>query len=249
MTKHGANGNAIAYNYALETHRSEPISDFAGDIQLHGHFSYANLIESNIVQNIWIDEYWGPSGPYNTFLRNRTELYGFFCTSSQTDTLNIIANEITGNGIAYGLFNVQGEGHYFLYNNIKGKLDNTESNLESLPVSFLYTEKPKFWDIPDDFPAIGSPNLPKEYTIPAKFRYETAVRKTVGEYLPTGIFESKNTSEILKHIKDSPNKRIRLYNYIGCEIFDGMVFELDFSKLHNGLYFVFIDDRYCKICI
>jgi hypothetical protein len=43
---------------------------------------YANLFEGNIIQNYMIDHYWGPAGPYNTFFRNRTELYGIVMTNS-----------------------------------------------------------------------------------------------------------------------------------------------------------------------
>jgi hypothetical protein len=67
MVKEGANGNVFGYNYSIEPNRSEPIADFSGDISLHGHYAFANLFEGNIVQNIIIDQFWGQSGPHNTF--------------------------------------------------------------------------------------------------------------------------------------------------------------------------------------
>jgi len=80
MVKTGANGNVFAYNYSRDPFRSEAISDFSGDISLHGHYPFANLFEGNIIQNIIIDHYWGPSGPRNTFFRNRAELWGIIMT-------------------------------------------------------------------------------------------------------------------------------------------------------------------------
>ncbi len=248
VCKHGANGNAIAYNYALETNRSEPISDFSGDIQLHGHYSYANLIESNIVQNIWIDEYWGPSGPYNTFLRNRTELYGFFNTSSDTDSLLIIANEISGKSFTQGLFNIQGEGHLITYNNIKGNLDNDDFSADSLPISLIYNTTPAFWDIPDDFPSIGYPNSINDFTIPAKNRYISLEKKTVGAYIPTGITgeATANTFDLQTALRTNPNKRIALYNYAGELIYTGLCKDLNLSDLNSFLFFIEIEGKFCK---
>ena len=74
MIKTGSNGNIFSYNYSIEPHRSEPIPDASADISFHGHYPFANLWEGNIAQNIGIDHYWGPSGPYNTLFRNRAEL-------------------------------------------------------------------------------------------------------------------------------------------------------------------------------
>src|SRR4029078_3990435 len=76
ICKQGANGNVFGYNYSRETNRSEAIADYAADICLHGHYAFANLYEGNIVQNLQIDQAWGPSGPYNTFFRNKVENYG-----------------------------------------------------------------------------------------------------------------------------------------------------------------------------
>ena len=50
----GANGNVIAYNYSLEPNRSEFPANYGADISMHGHYTFANLFESNIVQNLQI---------------------------------------------------------------------------------------------------------------------------------------------------------------------------------------------------
>lgn len=99
MTKLGANGNVVAYNYSRENFRSEIFSNLSADISLHGHWSFANLFEGNIVQIIMIDHYWGASGPYNTFFRNRTELFGLIFSAAtggslQTASQNVVGNEL-----------------------------------------------------------------------------------------------------------------------------------------------------------
>ncbi|HLG34442.1 MAG TPA: glycosyl hydrolase family 28-related protein, partial [Bacteroidia bacterium] len=69
--KQGANGNVYSYNYSIEPTRTEFPTDLGGDISLHGHYAFSNLFEGNICQNLMIDQAWGPSGPFNTFFRNR----------------------------------------------------------------------------------------------------------------------------------------------------------------------------------
>ncbi|TVR49702.1 MAG: hypothetical protein EA425_11550 [Puniceicoccaceae bacterium] len=64
MTKEGANGNVFGYN---ASHRCLHNCD----ISVHGHYSYENLFEGNIVQRIVYADYWGPTGPRTTSFRNR----------------------------------------------------------------------------------------------------------------------------------------------------------------------------------
>ena len=75
MAKQGANGNVFAYNYSLDPYRSEDPHDAGSDMLLHGHYPFANLFEGNIGESIIVDDTWGPAGPYNTFFRNRADLY------------------------------------------------------------------------------------------------------------------------------------------------------------------------------
>jgi tetratricopeptide (TPR) repeat protein len=70
----GANGNVFGYNrswdqYSLDTSGTR---NFIGDIDLHGHYPFANLFEGNICERIDITDWYGASGPYNTFFRNNT---------------------------------------------------------------------------------------------------------------------------------------------------------------------------------
>ncbi len=180
MVKTGANGSVFSYNYSIEPVRSEPISDFCGDISLHGHYPFANLFEGNICQNLIIDHYWGPSGPFNTFFRNRIEWYGiimFAPEGSPTDEQNFVGNEITKGGynwiieIYYGLYYIlTGTGHFTHGNNIDGEIKPPNTNY--LPdTSYYLSGTPEFWNVSSELPSIGIPNVLNSGTIPAKERF------------------------------------------------------------------------------
>ncbi len=172
MVKTGSNGNILAYNYSIEPIRTEAIPDFSGDISLHGHFAFANLMEGNIVQNIIIDHYWGPSGPLNTFFRNRAELYGIFMTSSDllmTNRQNFVGNEVTNTDFLYGLYFLTGSDHFEFGNNIRGTITPAGTG-ELDDWSYYISEKPDFWSS-EPWPSIGLPNPINTGSIPAKERY------------------------------------------------------------------------------
>jgi len=172
MVKAGANGNVFAYNYSQSVYRNgagEFPTDLAGDISLHGHYAFANLFEGNIVQNIIIDEYWGPSGPYNTFFRNRTEHYGIYMDATQTNNSNFVGNEIIGSFLS-GLYILTGTGNFLYGNNLNGTL--TPAGTTPLnDISYYLSADPSFWNIPDTWPTIGISNLLNAKTIPAKAGY------------------------------------------------------------------------------
>jgi len=96
----GANGNVFGYNYSRDT-KSDSHPSWAGDICLHGNYSYANLFEGNIVEHIWIDDsHDGINGPLNTFFRNRAEKCGFNMTDGGANSQNVIGNELFQGGTA-----------------------------------------------------------------------------------------------------------------------------------------------------
>ncbi len=177
MTKHGANGNVLAYNYSRNPYRDgnfEYPQDYSGDISLHGHYSFANLFEGNIVQNIYIDQIWGPSGPYNTFLRNRTELYGIVMSSDLTNYQNFVGNEITGTGstwpFLHGAYSINGSGHIQYGNNQNGII--IPAGTTTLNENSYYLDTgPVYWSVSQTWPDIGIPNTLNTGTIPAKERY------------------------------------------------------------------------------
>ena len=163
----GANGNVIAYNYSLEPNRSEFPASFGADISLHGHYPFANLFEGNIAQNIQIDQTWGPSGPFNTFFRNRAEFLGIVMTVS-ADSQSFVGNEVTN---AIGSYTLSGGGHFEFGNNVQGVLH--PSGTTPLPdVSYYLDSIPVFWNA-GVFPSVGIPNASGAGTIPAKDRYQS----------------------------------------------------------------------------
>lgn len=182
MVKTGANGNVFSYNYSREVHRSEFfLPDYGGDISLHGHYAYANLFEGNIVQNIQIDHEWGPSGPFNTFFRNRAEDYGIIFSAGNPSTSNsehIVGNDVTYNGFLLGPYTITGTGHIEHGNNIDGTIKPPGTN--TLPdTSYYLTAEPEFWDLPDSWPSLGIPNTLGAGTIPAKSRWDEGATLTV----------------------------------------------------------------------
>ncbi len=181
MTKAGANTNVLAYNYSASVYRQEYPHDAASDISLHGHYSYANLFEGNIVQNIAIDHYWGPSGPNNTFFRNRAEHYGIVITQGSplsTSSQNFVGNEVSMNPGFLGQYIITGTDHFEYGNNIKGM--NMPSNTTTLPDSSLYLKAaPPYWDYNIPWPSIGYPNTLEANENPAKLRYDAGQDITV----------------------------------------------------------------------
>jgi hypothetical protein len=145
----GANGNVIAYNYSSDpywTGVSLP-SDAAGDLVLHGNYPYLNLFEGNVAQNLVIDDSHGINGPYNTFFRNRLNLYGIFMNNNPpSDSQNFIANHITNtSGPFTGLYLLSGSDH-FASGNIRlgtvvpsGTTDPPEASLFGYAFNSYYT--------------------------------------------------------------------------------------------------------------
>ncbi len=183
MVKTGANGNVFAYNYSREVHRAEWPYNYGGDISLHGHYAYANLFEGNIVQNIIIDHYWGPSGPYNTFFRNRAETYGIIFTAGQpttSDLQHIVGNDVDYNGISFigGPYSITGTGHIQHGNNIEGTIRPAGTGTLS-DTSYFLDAEPVFWDITDSWPSLGIPNVLLAGSNPARTRWFGNGDKTV----------------------------------------------------------------------
>lgn len=179
MVKEGANGNVFAYNYSREPRRSEPIADLSGDISLHGHYAFANLFESNVVQNIIIDHYWGPSGPFNTFFRNRIEGYGLLMTDNApyTSDQNFAGNEVTNTTPLHGNYALKGTGHFEYGNNVQGTI--VPAGKDSTDIASLYLATPPLFWRSGTWPAIGYPHKPGFYTIPAEERYNAAGTVTI----------------------------------------------------------------------
>ena len=180
VAKQGANGNVFAYNYSLDPNRSEDPYDAGGDMLLHGHYPFANLFEGNIGQSIIVDDTWGPAGPYNTFFRNRAELYGIiiFDQTVSSYNQNIVGNEVTNTDSLKGNYYLQ-PGYHFTYdNNINGIIQPPDANTLN-DVSYYLTSKPYFWNISSVWPSIGGLNALNSGTNPARERYLLNENKTI----------------------------------------------------------------------
>jgi len=193
MVKQGANGNAFVHNYSTEPIRSEFPSDAGADISLHGHFPFANLFEGNIIQNLGIDQSWGPAGPYNTFFRNRIEKYGIIVSSGsvQSDKQNMVGNDVTSSQPFQGNYILSGSSHFLYGNNIKGTIQ--PSGTAMLPdSSYFYNSVPNFWNITQNWPNIGTPNTFNNQNIPARERYLNQPIKTICDSVIVASSEELN---------------------------------------------------------
>lgn len=264
MIKTGSNGNIFAYNYSIEPIRTEPIPDLSGDISFHGHYAFSNLFEGNIVQNIIIDHYWGPSGPFNTLLRNRAELFGILMTSneeSETGFQNIIGNETINTQTPYGQYVITGENHFQYGNNIQGAIVPADTDSLS-DTSYYLTDKPVFWTNNINWPPIGIPNELGENINPAKQRYLLGEQLTVcTDTITSGLLEKKfpnklfvwpnpavNTLKIKTNY--SGRQTIQITDLNGRQLLSKEVFssnniiEFDLSFLQkSGLYFIMLKNK------
>ena len=261
----GANGNVIGYNYSSDPNRSEFPADFGADISMHGHYTYANLFEGNIVQNIQIDQTWGPTGPFNTFFRNRAELYGIFMTSgtAQSDSLNFVGNEVTNTGLFMGMYTLAGSNHFEFGNNIKGTI--TPTGTTPLPDTSYYLDSlPTFWTS-NLFPTIGIPNTISSGTIPAKSRFQSgvglaycdeAINTTIDEQFDQSflqIFPNPFHDQLTINL---PNAISREINISIIDLQGRIVFttshqlrsgqneiKIPIQNIHRGIYIISVDGK------
>jgi len=261
MVKDGANGNVFACNYSQSVYRNgtgEFPTDLAGDISLHGHYSYANLFEENIVQNIIVDETWGPSGPYNTFFRNRTEHYGIYMDATRTNNSNFVGNEIIGSFLS-GFYTITGTGNFLFGNNLNGTI--TPGGTTPLnDVSCYLTVQPSFWNITDSWPALGISNPLNGKTIPAKVgylagKYTDMPPVDTTTYL-NDLFKdsitlypnpargdvsvkyfSNGKDEVKINIMDSEGKQVMKLDYLNNPI-GNITRKINISVLSKGIYLV-----------
>jgi len=258
MVKQGANGNVFAYNYSVDPNRSEFPSNYGADICLHGHYPFANLFEGNINQNTAIDQAYGPSGPGNTFFRNRSELYGFIMTSGsvQSNQQIIVGNDIPSTTLFQGQYLLAGSGHYESANRVKNVV--TPSGTNSLSDTSLYLQsKPPYWSANLSWPSIGIPVVQATYQLPSAIRYVGGAILTpcednidssavgISSLLTNNVhcFVSNNTLIIEIEKRVDANASIILYDLLGKEIYrkkihveHSRVVINDISEFKNGIY-------------
>ncbi|MBV9962423.1 MAG: T9SS type A sorting domain-containing protein [Parafilimonas sp.] len=222
----GANGNVYAYNYSFDPRSTtEYPLDNIGDLSLHGHYAYANLLEGNIVQNLIVDDYWGASGPYNTFFRNREELYGIeildqYNYAVKSERQNLVGNEVTNKDSLKGNYIIQTNNNLTYDNNIKDTIQPPNTNVLN-DVSYYLTNKPYFWNISSSWPSIGGNNISNSGSIPAKERYLSGDAKTVCLKPPSATLNVAVTADSiqcyggLSGIKISATGGVQPYQGVG----------------------------------
>ncbi|WP_265444525.1 dockerin type I domain-containing protein [Acetivibrio straminisolvens] len=173
MVHLGANGNVFGYNYSIDPYQSEGGNWTPADISVHGHYAYSNLFEGNIVQEITVSDYWGPSGPYNTYFRNRVESEDVRVEDS-SNYQNFIGNEIVKGNILWDTDNRYPHkidpSTLFMHGNfINGSIQwDQQTEDRKIPHSYYLDPKPAYFGAME-WPSTGSDRI--DGTIPAKERY------------------------------------------------------------------------------
>ena len=172
LIQSGANGNVYAYNSSVNPYWVSGAlpANSAGDMVLHGNYTFLNLFEGNTGQNIVIDDSHGINGPYNTYFRNRADLYGIFMNSNPpSNNQNFVGNEVTNNGPFMGMYQLSGNGHFAHGNNIKGTIQPANTNTLN-DTSYYKKIKPGYIAFNATWPSIGIPNIISSGTIPSQQR-------------------------------------------------------------------------------
>lgn len=168
LLQSGANGNVLSFNYSTDPFWTSFPNNSAGDLVCHGNYPFSNLFEHNIIQNIIIDNSHGANGPFNTFLRNRAELYGLVMTATNSPSQNYLGNEITGTGFGQGNYTLQGADHFEYGNSDNGTIIPAGTTALS-DTSYFYETAPDF--ISSNLPIIGTPVPFNSNSIPARDRF------------------------------------------------------------------------------
>lgn len=184
----GANGNVYAYNYSINAVQGEGESNLnvgwdPPDISIHGHYPFMNLFESNEVVEIGIGDYWGPSGPGNTYFRNRVSGEGIIYHDA-SHVQNLVGNVTTQIKDDGGLSQQKLE-----HGNVVKGITSWDPGIpnQDLPDSYYLQGKPEFFK-DHIWPPIG-PDVSAVHKLPAQLRFENlpyldiqADQNQVGQY-------------------------------------------------------------------
>lgn len=259
LVQAGANGNVFAYNYSTDPYWTQPPlpANSAGDIVCHGNYPYLNLFEGNIVQNIVVDDSHGINGPYNTFYRNRAELYGIFTIAASADSMNYAVNEIT-NSLGYYL--LTGNGYFEWGNNVQGTVLPAGSSTPA-ENSLYRSTPPGYWPGKVPYPSIGTLHLYAQGETDAKQRYTTSQKtdcRRNPQYVNVEKVDDKSTDITIAPNPFNTNIRIqlntgakdaryRLYNISGYVVqtgeITGATVTIHTAELPAGIYIIEIKDN------
>jgi hypothetical protein len=200
-----------------------------------------------------IDDSHGKNGMYNTYFRNRAELYGIFMNfNPATDYMNIIGNEVTNTGFLLGLNLIYGNNHFRYGNNIKGTIDPIGTN--SLPEASLFLNfTPAYYLSNSHWPPVGPPNTINSYKNEAYSRYLAGQYNDCNvEEIIVDIAEYKESESVI--IYPNPAKsyiniaagenaivEIDIYSYSGQKLLSVLNQKtIDISNLECGMYYIVI---------
>jgi hypothetical protein len=261
----GANGNVLAYNYSTNpywTGTSLP-SNSAGDLVLHGNYVYMNLFEGNVVQNIVIDNSHGINGPYNTFYRNRAELYGIFMNAAPASySQNFIGNQVTNTSFLMGFYTLEGRNHFEFGNTKQGRVLPTGTQEPNDSTMFAYGFN-SFYKYFSAIPPIKTSNWQSKMPlIEANFRYQELNKKAVctnirydesvsepsQSKLNFVVYPNPFTDKLhLQNNSDVEAFRIAIYDVLGrlvfSEFLNGMDNNLNINMIDAGIYILRIDGK------
>lgn len=138
----GASGNVVAYNHARGSAGYVDRQPRA-DLSLHGHWPQRNLFEGNVFDRVVLADWWGPSGPTNTLLRN--------CVLDSLRVAEFSHDQILlQNRVGSGGFTIEDDitGTVSFDNVVEGEVDGLDqaeiAAITAVPDSLWATEAPEF---------------------------------------------------------------------------------------------------------
>ncbi len=170
MVQVGATANVFGYNYSREPFQDDGTNWTPCDISLHGHYPSMNLFEGNTAQEVDVSDYWGPSGPGNTFFRNRVQSEGIE-VMDYSHGQNLVGNELsTGLNIIVVEPSVTSTLQHANYQDGAQQWDPAVAE-HTLPASLYQPQKPAFFGS-TPWPVSGGDLAPNGGAIPAQQRYD-----------------------------------------------------------------------------
>ncbi|MEW5988873.1 MAG: glycosyl hydrolase family 28-related protein [Chloroflexota bacterium] len=211
MVKEGANGNVFSYNYSFDNQLLK------ADVSMHGHYNYANLFEGNVVRQMIVSDWWGPSGKFSTLFRNRVSDLTGISVRDHSHYTNVVANNTTRIEIR-----TDPDIIIFGYPIYMGEVENelVDGNLvggvytwsgEPIPASYYLDAPPEFWGN-KPWPAIGGDvdqTYEPDVRLPAQDRYQLIQQGAWRPPLPLILTsETAGLTTTLTVINANPNEQI-----------------------------------------
>ncbi len=167
----GATLNVFAYNYSVDPFQNESAGWTPCDISLHGHYASGNLYEGNTVQEVDVSDYWGATGPRNTFFRNRVEAEGIE-VMDYSHGQNVVGNQL-GTGLNVLTIDATVTDTYVHGNYQDGAIGwDPAATDHTLPASLFLLAKPAFFGS-TPWPVTGADLASSGGKLPAQLRYES----------------------------------------------------------------------------